>query len=394
MHGPRIILCTGKGGVGKTSVAAATALRGAASGMRTVVLSTDPAHSLADSLETELGAEPTPVAGNLWGQEVRAQVEMERSWTAMRDWLAKVLAQQGVDRLRAEELTVPPGMDELFSLLEIRRHDAGGEFDLIVVDCAPTGETLRLLGFPEMAKWWLEKVFPWNRRLTSAARPLARSLDLPLPNLDALSEIDRLATSLIEINGILRDRERCTLRLVMNPDRMVIREARRTFTYLGLYGFATDAVVANRILPAELDGGYLGDWRRRQEDNLAEVKQGFAPLPVLEARLFEREVVGAEMLERLGQALYGDAELDAAAVLWNGRGREFDLDGEIPLLRLPLAFAERDEIDLKQIGDELIVTACGERRTIILPQALHGQRPSGAKLEDGMLEIRFSDDAV
>lgn len=391
MRGPRIILCTGKGGVGKTSVAAATALKGAAAGLRTVVLSTDPAHSLADILQTELGPEPTPVGDRLWGQEVRAQAEMERSWTAMRDWLAKVLARQGVDRLRAEELTVPPGMDELFSLLEIRRHDGGGEFDLIVVDCAPTGETLRLLGFPEAAKWWLEKVVPWNRRLTNAARPLARTLDLPLPDLDAVAEIDRLAGALIEINDILRDRERCTLRLVMNPDRMVIREARRTFTYLGLYGFATDAVVANRVLPDELDGGYLGEWRLSQERNLDEIRDGFAPLPVLEARLFEREVIGTDMLQRLGTALYDDAGHDAAAVLCDGPRREFDLEGEVPLLRLPLAFAERDEVDLKQIGDELIVTACGEKRTIILPQALHGQRPSGAKLQDGTLEIRFTD---
>jgi arsenite-transporting ATPase len=390
MQGPRIILCTGKGGVGKTSVAAATALRGARSGLRTIILSTDPAHSLADSLDTALGPEPTQVDANLWAQEVRAQAEMERSWTAMRGWLSRILARQGVDQLRAEELTVPPGMDELFSLLEIRRHNTSGEFDLIVVDCAPTGETLRLLGFPEMAKWWLEKVFPWNRRLTNAARPLARTLDLPLPDLDALSEVERLAASLIEVNAILRDRERVSLRLVLNPDRMVIREAKRTFTYLGLYGFATDAVIANRVLPAELDGGYLGGWRSQQEQALVEIHEGFAPAPVLESRLFEREVIGLEMLTRLGEELFGDG-IDATAVLWKGPGREFESDEQGHLLRLPLPFAERSDIDLKQIGDELIVTVEGERRTIILPQALAGQRPSGAKLENGILEIRFAD---
>ena len=391
MQGPRIILCTGKGGVGKTSVAAATAMRGAAAGLRTVVLSTDPAHSLGDCLESALGPDPVAVGDRLWAQEVRAQVEMERSWVAMRDWLARVLARQGVDRLKAEELTVPPGMDELFSLLEIRRHDASGEFDLIVVDCAPTGETLRLLGFPEMAKWWIDKVFPWNRRLVSAAMPLARTLDLPVPELGTLEEIERLAESLVGINTILRDRERCSLRLVMNPDRMVVREARRTFTYLGLYGFATDAVVANRILPTELDGGYLGGWRSRQEGILEEVRQGFAPVPVLESRLFEHEVIGPTMLERLGEELYGPIEGDAADLLWKGPGREFEMDGNVPLLRLPLPFAERDEIDLKRISDELIVTVCGERRTIILPQALAGREPSGAKLENGALEIRFAD---
>ena len=392
MDGPRIILCTGKGGVGKTSVAAATALRGAAEGLRSIVVSTDPAHSLADCLETALGPEPTAIGPRLWGQEVRAQTEMERSWAAMREWLAHVLARQGVDRLRAEELTVPPGMDELFSLLEIRRHQASGEFDLIVVDCAPTGETLRLLGFPEMAKWWIEKVFPWNRRLTNAARPLSRTLDLPLPGLEALGDLERLAESLVEINAILRDRERCTLRLVMGPDQMVVREARRTFTYLGLYGFATDAVIANRILPVELADGYLGDWRRSQAHTLTAIREGFAPVPVLEARLFEREVVGREMLERLADELYADTDR-ATAVLWDGPGREFEINGGAPLLRLPLPFVERGDIDLKQIRDELIVTVAGERRTIILPQALAGLQPSSAKLENGALEIRFADAA-
>ena len=390
MDGPRIILCTGKGGVGKTSVAAATALRGATNGLRTIVISTDPAHSLADSLELPLGPEPTPIVPGLWGQEVRAQAEMERSWTAMRDWLAHLLARQGVDSLRAEELTVPPGMDELFSLLEIRRHQASGDFDLIVVDCAPTGETLRLLGFPEMAKWWIEKVFPWNRRLAGAARPLSRTLDLPLPGLDALGELERLAESLVEVNGILRDRERCSLRLVMWPDRMVVREARRTYTYLGLYGFATDAIVVNRVLPAELSDGYLGDWRRSQERSLAEIREGFAPVPVLEARLFEREVVGLAMLERLAEELYGEVD-NAADVLWDGPGREFEMNGGAPLIRLPLPFVERGDIDLKQIRDELIVSVAGERRTIILPQALTGLQPASAKLENGALEIRFAD---
>ncbi len=275
MERPRTILYTGKGGVGKTSVAAATAVRAAAAGLRTVLLSTDPAHSISDSLGCDLGHEPTEIRENLWGQEVRAQVEMERSWTAMRDWLSQALARQGIDRLRAEELTVPPGMDELFSLLQIRRHHESGEFDLIVVDCAPTGETLRLLGFPEVAQWWMEKVFPWNKWLAGAARPLARTLDLPVPELSALGELERLAENLLAVNRILRDRERCSIRLVLNPDRMVIQEAKRTFTYLSLYGYRTDAVIANRIFPPELDRGYFDSWRRKQEQNLEEIAAGF-----------------------------------------------------------------------------------------------------------------------
>src|SRR4051795_6813832 len=185
---PRTILYTGKGGVGKTSVAAATARRCAAAGMRTVVLSTDPAHSLSDSLEAELGSSTTRCGDNLWGQEVQAQEEMERHWEAVQEWMGDMLAERGVDRIAAEELTVPPGMDELFSLLQLKRHHDSGEFDAVIVDCAPTGETLRLLSFPEVANWWLEKVFPWERRIVAAARPIARMIDVDIPDADVLAD--------------------------------------------------------------------------------------------------------------------------------------------------------------------------------------------------------------
>src|SRR5687768_15380325 len=258
---PRTILYTGKGGVGKTSVAAATARRCAAHGLRTVVLSTDPAHSLSDSLEVELASSATPCGDNLWGQEVQAQEEMERNWEAVQDWMGDLLAERGVDRISAEELTVPPGMDELFSLLQIKRHHETGEFDVVVVDCAPTGETLRLLSFPDVAQWWLEKVLPWERRLVNATRPLARSvLDIPLPTDAVFDDVQRLVRNLVAMNGILRDRTATSVRLVMSPDRMVIREAMRTFTYLNLYGYLTDAVIVNRVFPEEVADGYFAAW--------------------------------------------------------------------------------------------------------------------------------------
>src|SRR5918997_3034019 len=296
---PRTILYTGKGGVGKTSVAAATARRCARDGLRTVVLSTDPAHSLSDSFGTQLGHEPAQIAPNLWGQEVRAQQEMEAHWAAARRWLAALLADRGIDQIRAEELTVPPGMDELFSLLQIKRHHASGDFDVVIVDCAPTGETLRLLGFPDIARWWLDRVFPRERWLLNAARPIARTLDLAFPEPEVVSEVQRLVENLIEMDSILRDRKTCSVRLVMNPDRMVIREAQRTFTYLNLYGYLTDAVIVNRVFPAEV-GGYFAAWRERQQQHLATIADGFAPVPILEARYFDREVAGEEMLDRLG----------------------------------------------------------------------------------------------
>src|SRR3954452_23051911 len=258
---PRTILYTGKGGVGKTSVAAATARHCAAAGARTLVLSTDPAHSLADALRTPLGTDPEPVAPNLDAQQVQAQDELERNWAAMQDWLGELLVERGVDRISAEELTVPPGMDELFSLLTLKRHAEGSAYEVIVVDCAPTGETLRLLSFPDVARWWLEKVFPQQGRILNAARPFARAvLDLSLPDDAVLEDVSALIRNLIAMNEILRDHEHVSVRLVMNPDRMVVDEARRTFTYLNLYGFLTDAVIVNRVFGEEA-GEYFGAWR-------------------------------------------------------------------------------------------------------------------------------------
>src|SRR5256885_6838746 len=310
---PRTILYTGKGGVGKTSVAAATARRCAESGLRTVVLSTDPAHSLSDSLEAELGSEPTPCGDLLWAQEVQAQEEMERHWEAVQDWMGAMRAERGVNRITADELTVPPGMDELFSLLQLKRHHDSEEFDAIVVDCAPTGETLRLLSFPDVASWWLEKVFPIERKLMAAARPFARTmLDVSLPSDAVFDDIQRLVRNLVAMNGILRDRSHTSIRLVMNPDRMVIKEAMRTFTYLNLYGYLTDAVVVNRVFPPEAADGYFAAWRGVQQEQMELVRSAFSPVPILTAPYFEQEVVGGAMLDRLGTELFDGAGGGAA----------------------------------------------------------------------------------
>jgi arsenite/tail-anchored protein-transporting ATPase len=385
---PRTILYTGKGGVGKTSVAAATARRCAASGLRTVVLSTDPAHSLSDSLEAELGSDPTPCGDGLFGQEVQAQEEMERHWEAVQDWLADLLAERGVDRISAEELTVPPGMDELFSLLQIKRHHEVGDFDCVVVDCAPTGETLRLLSFPDVATWWLEKVFPWERRLVSAARPLARGLfDVPLPGEGVFADVERLVRNLVAMNGILRDRSTTSVRLVMNPDRMVVKEAMRTFTYLNLYGYLTDAVVVNRVFPDELGDGYFAAWQQVQQEHMALVRSAFSPVPILSAPYLPREVVGAGMLDRLAVEVFG--RRDASAVLHDELSQELSGHNGRATLRLRLPFAERGDIELKKIGLEVIVRVGGQKRAIILPPTMAAYSTTGARFEEGALQVFF-----
>jgi arsenite/tail-anchored protein-transporting ATPase len=385
---PRTILYTGKGGVGKTSVAAATARRCAAAGLRTVVLSTDPAHSLSDSLEVELMGEPTEVGPNLFAQEVQAQEEIERNWDGVQEWLGDLLADRGIDRISAEELTVPPGMDELFSLLWIKRHHEEGRFDCVIVDCAPTGETLRLLSFPDVVTWWLERILPSQRRLA----PLARTLfDVPLPGDAVFDDVERLAHNLVAMNDILRDRSCTTVRLVTSPDRMVVKEAMRTFTYLNLYGYLTDAVVVNRVLPAEAADGYFATWREVQREQMELVRSAFEPVPILSAPFFEREVMGAEMLDRLAGEVFDDA--DPAAVLHEDISQELATENGRARLRLVLPFAERDELQLKKIGLEVVVRVGGQKRTIILPPALAGYAASGARFEDGALEIVFEKDA-
>ena len=369
------------GGVGKPRVAAAPARRCAAAGLRTVVLSTDPAHSLSDSLEFELGGEPTQAGPNLFGQEVQAQEEMERNWNSVQDWLGSLLEERGVDHIAAEELTVPPGMDELFSLLWIKRHHEEGEFDCVIVDCAPTGETLRLLSFPDVVTWWLERILPSQRRLAPFARTL---FDMPLPGDGVFEDVERLARNLVAMNAILRDRARTSVRLVMNPDRMVVKEAMRTFTYLNLYGYLTDAVIVNRLLPAE---GYFADWSEVQRKQLDVVRSAFEPVPVLTARYLEREVMGPEMLDRLAAEVFGEG--DPAEVLHEQLSQQLVADNGRATLRIDVPFAEKGDLSLKKIGLEVIVRVGSQKRTIMLPPALAAYSASGARFEDRTLEISF-----
>ena len=386
---PRTILYTGKGGVGKTSVAACTARACAQAGLRTLVISTDPAHSLSESLGVELAGEPRLAGERLWGEEVSAQQEMELHWSGVQEWLGELFLERGLDRISAEELTVPPGMDELFSLLRLKTAYESDEWEVIVVDCAPTGETLRLLSFPDVARWWIEKVFPMERQILATAGPIARSLlDISLPTHAVFADIRRLSENLIAMNEILRDRGRATIRLVMNPEKMVIGEAMRTFTYLNLYGYLTDAVIVNRVFPDEV-GDYFAGWRRVQEEHLELVSSAFAPVPVLRAPYFDQEVVGGEMLDQLAAALFGPGRHDPAAVLHDAITQELEVSERGARLRLALPLARKGDISLRKIGLELIVGVNGQKRTITLPSPLVGFEPAAARFENGTLEVTF-----
>lgn len=384
----RIVLYTGKGGVGKTSVAAATARRIAAGGLRVLVVSTDPAHSLADVLGAPIGAEPTPLAPGLEGLQLDDRAELARHWSAVREWASRTLVGRGVDRISAEELSVPPGLEELLSLLRlVELRDAGGH-DVIVVDCAPTAETLRLLSFPDLAHWWLGRIVPRQEELLGTVRPLARALlDITLPDRTVLDEVARMMESLLAMRALFVDREHVSMRLVTTADRVVVEESRRTYTALGLHGVATDAVIVNRLFPEDV-GPYFAGWREQQQAQLREMEDAFAPLPILCAAFYDREVVGTEALDRLGDALY--AEHRPEELLHAGLSRELEIDEDGARLRIAVPLADREDVALRRAGDELVVEVGGRRRAVLLPPAIAHYRPTGATLRDGVLDVTLA----
>lgn len=384
----RIILFTGKGGVGKTSVAAATALRCAELGQRTIILSTDPAHSLSDSFDLPIGPEPAPVGPNLDGQEVDVFHQMDKYWGVVQAWLANVLVWRGVDGLRAAEASLFPGMEELASLLQVIHLYESGEYETIIVDCAPTGETLRLLSLPEMARWYLSHILPVDRRSAALAGPLLRALtDIPVPDADVLAALEKLIFHLEEMHRLLANPDLSSLRLVMTPEKMVIKEAQRTYTYLNLYGFVTDAVVCNRLLTPATDG-YFAAWRQTQEKYLALIREGFSPLPLLTAPFFPEEVVGLPMLQRLAEALYG--RTNPAEILFRGATHTISQVDDHYQLTVPLPFASRDKINLTRRNDELVIQINNHRRNLILPRPLAPLKITDARYQGQNLIVRFA----
>ena len=385
----RVILYTGKGGVGKTSVAAATALRCADRGLRTIVASTDPAHSLSDSIDQEIGPEPKQLQPNFWVQEIDVLHQMQKHWREVQEYLATLLSWRGIDDLIAEEVAIIPGMDELASLLQIVYLQGSGEFDIVIVDMAPTAETLRFLAFPEAANWYLQRIFPLQRQALRLARPLLRGVtDMPLPDDRIFEAVRELVQDLDRMHTLLSDPDVSSVRVVLNLEKMVIREAQRTLTYVSLYGFPVDGVVCNRVIPPEVTDPYFDDWKRAQAANMELVRQAFAPLPIFSVPMFTQEVVGLEMLRRAAQAAFG--EQDPSRVLHRGRLYEVrKAEGVYQmLLRLPLT--SREDIDLVRKRDELIVRVGNHKHNLLLPDTLARLPVAGAKYEGDDLVITFA----
>ena len=403
----RILLYTGKGGVGKTSVSAACALRCAELGYRTVVLSTDSAHSLGDSFNTRIGNELVELAPNLWGQEIDLLHQMAKYWGRVQDYLNALFAWRGMDSLVAEETSVLPGMEELASLMHITHLADSGAYDAIVIDAAPTGSTLQLLSFPDIARWYIEKIMPFERRALQIARPIvSRINDFPLPDDDIFESVEDLVDVLESTSLLLSDSRISSMRLVINPERMVIKEAQRAYAYLNLYGYAVDSVVCNRVFPQELQEAYFSGWIEAQQRNLAFVEEAFHPLPIFRIPFFEEEVLGQEMLHRMAATIFGavperGGQGDPTRLHYQGEPQKIFVRDAHYILSIALPLVAKEEVHLhRSVVDELIVRIGNWKRNIALPIGLARLKIDGAKYEDDRLNILFrkeesdSDDAV
>jgi arsenite-transporting ATPase len=382
----RIILYLGKGGVGKTTIAAATAVRAAALGKRTLVVSTDLAHSLADSLNTPLGSEPSQIADQLWAQEINVLDEVRQNWSRLQDYLSVLLKKKGMDEVVAEEMALIPGMDEIVSLLNIYRQARDGNFEIVVIDAAPTGETVRLLSMPDTFQWYVGRASIWQTGALNLARPLLKTL---IPNKDILETAKALSERVKVLREVLTDNNVSSYRPVVNPEKMVIKEALRAETYLALFGYPIDAVICNRVLSwQDFHDEFTRNLWAMQERYRQQIYATFAPLPIFEGPYYAHEVVGIDQLAQLAQAVFGDT--DPTQVFYRGPVQEVIKNGDEYILRLPLPHVELDKVIMTKKGDEMIIEIGNFKRDITLPAVLAGMNATVARFVNKALEIHFT----
>lgn len=383
----RIILYLGKGGVGKTTVAAATALRCAEMGYKTLVASTDIAHSLADSLDRPLGDSPVQVAENLWGQEISVVADIQNYWGVLQDFASGVIAGRGIDRVVADELSAFPGMDEIVCLLHINKQAKEKNFDRVIIDAAPTGETIRLLTMPDTFSWYVGHLSRFERGVVKALKPFAgRFLQAPAEVLDAIYLLD---AGTKELRQLLSNQEVSSYRVVLQPEKMVIREAERAVSYLGLFNYPVDSVVVNRILPESVaEGPFYQQRREIQAKYLEMIENNFRPVPIWYAPYYAHEVVGLSALSQLAGDCFG--EQDPGAIFYRGKLQEVvQQENGVYLLRLPLPFVQSGDVKLRKRGDEMFITIGNFKREMILPAVLAKRKAGSGRLLNGLLEIEF-----
>lgn len=390
----RTIVFTGKGGVGKTSVAACTALRAADMGYKTLIMSTDPAHSLGDSFDMELGPAPIKIKDNLWGQEVSVYNDLNHNWEVVRAHFAELMHSRGIDDVYAEEIGILPGMEELFSLSYIKEYNLENAYDLLIVDCAPTGETLRLLSLPDTFGWVLKMIRNIEKyAVKPLIRPMAKmskSIDKMVAPSEVFEAVEKLFTATDGIIDILSDNSKTSVRLVMNPEKMVIKESMRALTYLNLYGITVDRVMINRLFPEDQDSGYLNDWKKIQHKYVGEIEKSFAPIPISKAPMFPSEVVGLDMLRKMAEAVYGDK--DPVEIFYDENPVEIKkMGGSQFQLRLKLPFVADVNMGIKllQQGDDLTIRLGDNQKTITLPVFLAGLQSDEAYFDGKWLCVDF-----
>jgi arsenite/tail-anchored protein-transporting ATPase len=393
----RILLFAGKGGVGKTSVAAATGALIASSGRRTIVMSLDPAHSLSDAfdldrslMDTSCGA-VVSVAENLWIQELDVHEEISKHWGEVHQYIALLLNTSGIDEILAEELAILPGMEEIAALLYVNQYVRESSFDVILLDCAPTAESIRFISLPKTLDWYMRKVFRLERQLMRYMRPMAkRWADIPLPEDNYFVAVERLFQKLQGVDGVLTDPDTTSVRLVTNLEKMVLRETQRAYMFFSLHQLTVDAVVVNRVFGEESENAFLQSWQDSQKAYLKLAEEYFHPLPLMQAPFYQREILGYERLFELGRELYG--ETDPASVHLTRRPIEFLQEDGQQIIRLHLPFAQKGEVDLVKVGEELIVKVGAIKRNLVLPRTYIALQPRRAKLEGDRLVIVFGGD--
>jgi arsenite/tail-anchored protein-transporting ATPase len=390
----RIIFFAGKGGVGKTSAAAATGIKSAQRGNKTVIMSLDVAHSLSDIFDLEKAlinqskGEPVQVGENLWIQELDIQEEIEKNWGDIHKYLSALLNTSGLDEILAEELAILPGMEEVSLLLHINRYARSNRFDAVLLDCAPTGESLRFISIPTTLEWYINKLFKIEKTIVKYARPVAkRFMDVPLPGEDYFDAIERLFEKLRGVDALLTDPEKTTVRLVTNPEKIVLRETQRAFMYFSLYKMNIDAVIMNRVLPDALSDPYFQNWQKSQKKYVQEAECYFDPVPLFPVNLFTGEILGFDNLNALGDQIYGTRNpLDR---FFKGKPYEFTkCDGKYRL-KMKLPFVEKRDVALHKVADELIVRIGGFKRSVMLPRQVAALDSLKATLDEQYLLIDF-----
>jgi arsenite-transporting ATPase len=393
----RILLFSGKGGVGKTSLSAATGVRLAELGYRTLVMSVDPAHSLSDAFDLEAGlfdartAEPFRVAERLWIHEVNIQTEIKRNWQSIWSYVSSLLRTSGLDEVEAEEMAIFPGMEELSALLYVNEWRKEKRYDVIVLDCAPTGESLRFVSMPTTMKWYMEHIFPMQRGILKAVRPIANRISpVELPPDSYFASVKELFGRMDGIDEVLEDPRVTSVRLVTNAEKMVVRETQRAFVYFSLHGLTVDQVWVNRVLPEDVEDAFFREWRRSQQTFLKEIETYFDPVPMRTVPLFRHEVFGLERIREVAREMF-TAKEDPAALTRSERPFSFRKHKGIYEVRIHAPFTEKEEVGLFKKGEELVVQVGTMRRHIGLPSSMARLSPSRARLEDGTLVVELKE---